>query len=277
MYSFKKTLLINHILRKREENAKIIQRIYQKYNYAKIFNQILEKEKSNFTLYFLSRDTNELHIKFRAEGESEPKVFKFDFCKLRKIHVVYFPKKDFQEKEYFVNFIVDGLTTCDSRFPTVYLPDGGFFNKINFKLLIHHDSDSDSSLSDQHYDESIANDKSFKFNIVNIERYKKKFIEEVAEEKSIFYENKNTFSVKKKYGSIENLKKSSFSVKNLKKLENSTNWNNKKHIFISAKSSWNLKEKTTKSILRKDSDIMKCKSSKKVLVSKNIQIFTYQN
>lgn len=229
----KRSIFVNYLLKARERKAKVIQERFRTHFYVKEFNKILEMEKNNYTLYFLSEILNQKIQLIINVSNNDSKTFDFNFCKARHVYVVYVDKEIIQPDTYLCSFVVDGINICDSRYPTVY-SGKSFYNKINFKII--NKDDSDESEDDE---ENLGLDtKSRFFNLKNIEHYRKKIIEDLEEDKKkIGHFNRKGNKKSTTNLSLSNLRKAE--AKQAKKLQ-----------YVKSMSEL-LKKEPMKSILRK--------------------------
>lgn len=180
----KMNLLLNYILQKREQYAKVIQKKFRTYFYIKEFNKILEKERNHYSVYFIMNSSNRKVQLQIILSNDKMELYNFEFCKARKIYVAYIPKINFKPLTYLCSFVVDGIPVLDSRFPTVYSGQS-FYNKIDFNKL-NKISESDDEEDDDGEDNDDTRvqfqDQSKFFNLKNIEFFRKKIEEDIKEE-----------------------------------------------------------------------------------------------
>lgn len=252
--TLKTNLLINQLLFLRNKSACIIQKKFQAYYYIREFNKILKKERTNYSIYFYTENPNQEIILEIIISNNNKKNFQFEFCKARNIYVTYIDKKLLNPEIYLCSFIVNGITICDSRYPTVY-SGKSFYNKIDFSNLNEEQSDEDEEFEDttNHF-----------FNLKNIEHYRKKIIKDIEEDKKV-----NVFNKKSKSSftnlSLSNLKKAE--VKQAKLLQ-----------YVKSLSEL-IKKEAGKPILRKNIDLnenlelVKSRLKKRVFVSNVVDIY----
>lgn len=205
----KTNLIINYLLEIRLKSVRIIQRKFRNHYYITMFNKILEKERHNYSVYFLLNNPgNNLIFRIFITND-EIANYDFEFCKIRKIYVCYIPKKEVNPHIFLCSFIVNNIAVLDSRYPTIYCGKS-FYNKIDFKELEKEDSEED-----ENYDKKNNvpfSDNKF-FNLKNIDFLRKKIEEDVKEE-LMYKGSKNNFSKIKKTGSnlsLTSLKKAEIS------------------------------------------------------------------
>lgn len=210
----KTNLLVNYLLKKRHQMALLIQKNYLTHLYINLFNKILEKEKHCYTLFFFSEGHNEKIQLIINISNNNKLTFDFEYCKARKVYVVYINKEIISAEAYLCTFIVNGITVCDSRYPTVYA-GRMFYNKIDFKAINKPEDSDDSDFDDQALLDSTGQ-KRF-FNLKNIEHYRKKIQEDLNED----FKKPGFFTKNKKKSttnlSLSNLMKAE--VKQAKKLQ----------------------------------------------------------
>lgn len=205
----KTNLIINYLLEIRLKSVRIIQRKFRNHYYISMFNKILEKERHNYSVYFLLNNPGNSLIFRIFITNDEIANYDFEFCKIRKIYVCYIPKKEVNPHIFLCSFIVNNIAVLDSRYPTIYCGKS-FYNKIDFKELEKEDSDEDDNY-DKKNNVPFSDNKFF--NLKNIDFLRKKIEEDVKEE-LMFKGNKNNFSKIKKTGSnlsLTSLKKAEIS------------------------------------------------------------------
>lgn len=189
-------LIINYLLEVRLKSVIIIQRKFRNHYYVSMFNKILEKEKHNYSVYFLLNTPGNSLVFRIFITNNEIANYDFEFCKIRKIYVCYIPKKEVSPHIFLCSFIVNNIAVLDSRYPTIYCGKS-FYNKIDFKELEKEDSDEDDNY-DKKNNVPFSNNKFF--NLKNIDFLRKKIEEDVKEE-LMTKGGKSTFTKIKKTGS----------------------------------------------------------------------------
>ena len=203
--TIKTNIIINYLLNLREKCAKIIQNKYRNYFYIKEFNNILEKEKSNYSIYFLQNSYSK-NIKFQIlTSVNDSQTYNFEFCPSRKINVCYVPKKNVQPVPYLCSFIIDNIPVLDSRYQTVY-SGKTFYNKIDFSLF-EKVVDSDGEEEDL-VETNFVEDSKF-FNLKNIEFFRKKIEKDLK--KCSTTSVSNAFKKSNSNLSLSNLRKAEIS------------------------------------------------------------------
>jgi hypothetical protein len=78
-------------------------------------------------------------------------------CPLRKIFILYIPFENLTPGKYRCQLLVDGILTCDGRFPFVECNKGKFYNIIKFMEFecdvekynsIHENNNNDDNIND---------------------------------------------------------------------------------------------------------------------------------
>jgi hypothetical protein len=112
-----------------------IQRIYKGHLIDKEMKNILSKESKFYSLtYPFKANSVKIKIFISKDDEVIEKEYAFNYCKLRKIFVLYINPDDFSQGIYRVSFIVDDIKTCDGRFPHIEFSDGNYYSVIEFRL-----------------------------------------------------------------------------------------------------------------------------------------------
>lgn len=250
----KRILLINNILKRRQLAIETIKRKIRAAIRVRQFNEILEKEKNNYVLYFLD-STKHLKVEIKIKTSSKDITsFRFHYCKIRSIYVSYIPLRIMNPVPYLANFVVDGNVVIDSRYPTVYYGQE-FFNKIDFSQL----RKEENSFSDEDFETDspkIENNKFF--NLRNIEHFCKKVQEEVDSE----------LNYVKGTNDRKPMKKSNSRNISLSNLKDKAEYENKKLKYIKSMSSL-LSKVPTRSILKK--------SNRKILIDESGVNKTFNN
>lgn len=142
----KKRVIISDIIDYRNRQIIKIQNYYRSYRLIKLVKVIIDYEKNHYVLeypfyakslqmklYFnknMNKKSNEPYQFIFSNIIPKYKLFSFEFCPLRKIFVLYIKKEELINGKYRCQLIVDGLVTCDGRFPHVECEDGQFYNLI---------------------------------------------------------------------------------------------------------------------------------------------------
>ena len=149
-----------------------IQFFIKTYLTHKLTLKILTKNKSNYFITYPYYEKNSVQIKiFHNQSSNFLKnniyyflndnydLYNFVICPLRKIFVLYIPFENLSPGKYRCQLLVDGVLTCDGRFPFVECNKGKFYNIIKFKEFncdvqkynsIHDDDDDFNNQNDNH-------------------------------------------------------------------------------------------------------------------------------
>ncbi len=149
---FQTSILINRIIEKRIKSAIRLQKHFRGFYIRKFFNNFSFKEKNFFKIIYPFKAEQvklKLYIprpisnrKCSFEILSDEKIFDFEICRIRKIHVVYIDTRIIKPGKYRALMIVDGTNTCDGRYPHVEFSDGFYYNVIDIKQMINNDKNN---------------------------------------------------------------------------------------------------------------------------------------
>lgn len=178
----KKKVIIDKLLNDRKEKIILIQGVFKKVKLMKLVKTIIAYEKNNYVLtypFYSKRIQIKLYLdthfglkskyKFIIPLAPKYKLYSFEFCRLRKMFVLYIKKEELVAGKYRCQLIVDGCVTCDGRFPHFECEDGQFYNLIEFnqgkvapsgetKKTNGSDNESKDSLSDKNNKKYISRD-----------------------------------------------------------------------------------------------------------------------
>jgi len=132
--SFKKFLLIKHIIFIRNKMALRLQTYFRMQKKRKQLINIFEKDKYCYMIKSKLKYAKHLQLKVLFKDKSEKKL-EFEMCPIRNTLVLYIEKKFIQEPKYYVNFIADGNTIIDPLYASHYDSKGNFYNIIDFQKL----------------------------------------------------------------------------------------------------------------------------------------------
>ena len=137
MNKVKRIVLINKILCERLKAAKIIQFKYKEFKFRKKINDILIKERKSikFTYPYKAKEVTLLLYNSIDEMNCSLiiKKFKFEFCDVQKMLVLYLKPSSITSEKYKAHLEVDGFKTCDGRYPLYEDDHGQYFNVIDIK------------------------------------------------------------------------------------------------------------------------------------------------
>ena len=141
----KKGLILENILNNFLKKMLKIQFFIKTYLTHKLTLKILTKNKSNFFITYPYYAKNSVQIKiFHNKSNNFLKnniyyflndnfdLYNFEMCPLRKIFILYIPFENLSPGKYRCQLLVDGILTCDGRFPFVECNKGKFYNIIKF-------------------------------------------------------------------------------------------------------------------------------------------------
>ena len=166
----KKGLILENILNNFLKKMLKIQFFIKTYLTHKLTLKILTKNKSNFFITYPYYAKNSVQIKiFHNKSNNFLKnniyyflndnfdLYNFEMCPLRKIFILYIPFENLSPGKYRCQLLVDGILTCDGRFPFVECNKGKFYNIIKFMEFecdvekynsIHENNNNDDNIND---------------------------------------------------------------------------------------------------------------------------------
>ena len=166
----KKGLILENILNNFLKKMLKIQFFIKTYLTHKLTLKILTKNKSNFFITYPYYAKNSVQIKiFHNKSNNFLKnniyyflndnfdLYNFYMCPLRKIFILYIPFENLTPGKYRCQLLVDGILTCDGRFPFVECNKGKFYNIIKFMEFecdvekynsIHVNNNNDDNIND---------------------------------------------------------------------------------------------------------------------------------
>ena len=128
-----KNLIINNIIKQRLKNAIYLQGYYKMKKISKKIKEIIEYEKTHYVLdYPFYAKSVKIKI-FLDKKLKNFKNFTFNLCPIRKNFYCYIDYNEIPSKNFYSQFIVDGITMTDGRFPYDKLSDGKYYNILSFK------------------------------------------------------------------------------------------------------------------------------------------------
>jgi hypothetical protein len=140
---FKQNFLILQIIQIRELACITIQTNFRGFSWRKFIKDFLCKENYFYKItypfkaqrvqlkLYIPRPIDEKIVSF--EIFSDEKILNFEFCNFRKIHVLYVDTSVIKPGKYRALMLVDGISTCDGRYPHVEFSDGFYYNIIDIK------------------------------------------------------------------------------------------------------------------------------------------------
>lgn len=140
---FKQNYLILQIIQIRTFACTKIQTKFRSFTLRKFMKDFLYKENNFYKITYPFK-ANKVQLKLyiprpiddkRSSFEifSDEKIFNFEFCNFRKIHVLYIDTNLIKPGKYRALMLVDGISTCDGRYPHVEFSDGFYYNIIDVK------------------------------------------------------------------------------------------------------------------------------------------------
>ena len=132
----KRTLLIHILLDKRRENSITIQRYFRFFTMRKLIKKINHREETNFSIVSSIKYVKHIDLKVYL-SDNQFKIFPFEFCKLRKLFVLYIPRNICNKRVFKVNFIADGKIIIDPIYKADYDVSklGMFYNILDFNKI----------------------------------------------------------------------------------------------------------------------------------------------
>jgi hypothetical protein len=176
----KKGLILENILNNFLKKMLKIQFFIKTYLTHKLTLKILTKNKSNFFITYPYYAKNSVQIKiFHNKSNNFLKnniyyflndnfdLYNFEKCPLRKIFILYIPFENLSPGKYRCQLLVDGILTCDGRFPFVECNKGKFYNIIKF-MEFECDVEKYNSIQDENdNNENVINNSNDNNNIVD--------------------------------------------------------------------------------------------------------------
>ena len=126
---YKKKLLIEKIIKQRNQNILLIQNKYRAFIYKKKVKEIILKEKDVYVLNSPFKASS-VKINIYYNMNKAFKVFEFFRCPIRKYFITYIDKSIFTQGEYLCRFYVDGNFTLDQRYKYFPNSDNNLYNLI---------------------------------------------------------------------------------------------------------------------------------------------------
>ena len=238
---YKKNLLIQKIIKQRNESILLIQKKYRAFIFIKKVKEIILKEKNVYVLNY-PFNAESVQIKIFYSLNKAFKVFDFFKCPIRKYFVVYIDKNYFNQGEYLCHLIVNGKIILDKRYKYIVDKENILYNLIYIgekKPLIEFDKNEENII-----DYSYSNNKRDNFSKKKNRKKKKKIIEEEDNLDDYYYYCYNDNS-----NSTNSLSTKSFNEKVEKNYSNnfSNNLNKKKRNKFSIDSQSMKKENSIQS------------------------------
>ena len=238
---YKKNLLIQKIIKQRNESILLIQKKYRAFIFIRKVKEIILKEKNVYVLNY-PFNAESVQIKIFYSLNKAFKVFDFFKCPIRKYFVVYIDKNYFNQGEYLCHLIVNGKIILDKRYKYIVDKENILYNLIYIgekKPLIEFDKNEENII-----DYSYSNNKRDNFSKKKNRKKKKKIIEEEDNLDDYYYYCYNDNS-----NSTNSLSTKSFNEKVEKNYSNnfSNNLNKKKRNKFSIDSQSMKKENSIQS------------------------------
>ena len=126
---YKKNLLIQKIIKQRNESILLIQKKYRAFIFIKKVKEIILKEKNVYVLNY-PFNAESVQIKIFYSLNKAFKVFDFFKCPIRKYFVVYIDKNYFNQGEYLCHLIVNGKIILDKRYKYIVDKENILYNLI---------------------------------------------------------------------------------------------------------------------------------------------------
>jgi hypothetical protein len=127
--------LLDHILCTRHTALLKLQNHIRSYIFGKKFKDIFYKEKNYYSLTYPFKAKSVLLKVFISDGNDMiERVYRFTYCTIRHMWVLYINPADLPPGKYRVLLIVDDIITCDGRYPHIEFSDGHYYNIIDFNL-----------------------------------------------------------------------------------------------------------------------------------------------
>ena len=181
---YKKYLIIQKILYQRIKSANKIKKAFKNFLFRQKINRILYLKRNNLEIIYPINKKKDIQLKiYYNDGLSE--LFKFEFCEIRKIYVLYLNEDILDnnynnQNGYLCHFFIDNQCVIDKRYKIIKNKSGVIYNFIEFPQK----------------DKIINNNKI----VIKKDNYKNKLISKFdkLEMKTIPFINKNLFIYKTK-------------------------------------------------------------------------------
>ena len=132
---YKKHLIIKKILNERKKNANKIIFFIKNFLFKKKIKKIIELRKKNLEIIYPINEKNTINLKIYYNNIY--RVFDFEFCQIRKVHVLYLNQKmignNESKNQYLCHFFVNGECVIDKRYNIIKNKLGIIYNLIEFK------------------------------------------------------------------------------------------------------------------------------------------------
>ena len=140
----KKYILITNLLKNRLKKITFLQRAIKTFYMKKICSQIINHEKFHYVLTYpfnankvqlkIFWNNSDIFIKNNSYLNLNDKydIFDFEICPIRKIFVLYIYTENILPGKYRCQFIINGMTLCDGRFPHIECNGRQLYNILNF-------------------------------------------------------------------------------------------------------------------------------------------------
>lgn len=132
--NLKKQILIHKIISERDRNSRILQSNLKNNMFRSLVKNILIKEKEYFTIFCNIKNSINISLDVFLKDGTKTNL-KFEYCKIRKINVLYILRKIARGCNFRVNFLTDDKVVIDPMYRTDYDDQGNFFNIIDFEKI----------------------------------------------------------------------------------------------------------------------------------------------
>ena len=140
----KKYIIITKILKQRLKKIIFLQSAIKTFYMSKLCKQIINYEKYHYVLTYpfiaktvqlkLFWNNSNVILKNNSYCNLNDKydIFDFEICPIRKIFILYICTENINPGKYRCQFIINGITSCDGRFPHIKCNRNQFYNILNF-------------------------------------------------------------------------------------------------------------------------------------------------
>ena len=140
----KKYIIITKILKQRLKKILFLQSAIKTFYMSKLCKEIINYEKYHYVLTYpfiaktvqlkLFWNNSNVILKNNSYCNLNDKydIFDFEICPIRKIFILYICTENINPGKYRCQFIINGITTCDGRFPHIKCNRNQFYNILNF-------------------------------------------------------------------------------------------------------------------------------------------------
>lgn len=123
--------LMKRIIKSRSVHSTYLQKQLKMLIFRKRVREIIQKKNDYYCLVCNIKNAKKINLLVWLKDGTK-KSFDFEFCKIRKVFVLYIQRKLAHGSIYKVHFIADDKVVIDPMYRTDYDEHGNFFNLIDF-------------------------------------------------------------------------------------------------------------------------------------------------